>query len=139
MSPAKEKENIETHDFSTPTEWNVEMVNDKVIVTLSGENKLNYFYVWIKEGVFRQTSGSALWAARISQRLGRNTNLVWDLNQNMCSFLLLAGCGRSKQTKKNKKEKHKEPDSGQLERTHRERSDPKMSQTEVPLTVFSVS
>lgn len=24
---------------STPTEWNVEMVNDKVIVTLSGEEK----------------------------------------------------------------------------------------------------
>ena len=35
------KKNIETHDFSTPTEWNVEMVSDKVIVTLSGEEKLN--------------------------------------------------------------------------------------------------
>lgn len=33
---SKEKENIETHDFSTPKEWNVEMVSDKVIVTLSG-------------------------------------------------------------------------------------------------------
>lgn len=43
--PSKRKDNIETHDFSTPTEWNVEMVNDKVIVTLSGEKKLNYFYV----------------------------------------------------------------------------------------------
>lgn len=74
----KEKENIETHDFSTPTEWNVEMVNDKVIVTLSGENKLDYFYVWIKGGVFRQTGGSALWSAHIAQRLGPNTNLVWD-------------------------------------------------------------
>lgn len=31
--------NIETRDFSTPTEWNVEMVNDKVIVTLSGGKK----------------------------------------------------------------------------------------------------
>lgn len=39
-SPAKEKtkQNIETHDFSTPTEWNVEMVDDKVIVTLRGED-----------------------------------------------------------------------------------------------------
>jgi len=39
LSPAKrkKKKNIETHDFSTPTEWNVEMVHDKVIVTLSGE------------------------------------------------------------------------------------------------------
>jgi len=37
--PSKKKKNIETHDFSTPTEWNVKMVNDKVIVTLSGEDK----------------------------------------------------------------------------------------------------
>lgn len=42
LSPAKKEEkktkqiNTETHDFSTPTEWNVEMVNAKVIVTLSG-------------------------------------------------------------------------------------------------------
>lgn len=36
--PSK-RENIETHDFSTPTEWNVEMVDDKVIVTLSGDEK----------------------------------------------------------------------------------------------------
>lgn len=32
----KKKQNIETHDFSTPKEWNVEMVSDGVIVTLSG-------------------------------------------------------------------------------------------------------
>ena len=37
----KKTKNIETRDFSTPTEWNVEMVNDKVIVTLSGEKKKN--------------------------------------------------------------------------------------------------
>lgn len=30
------KKNIETHDFSTPTEWNVKMVQNKVIVTLKG-------------------------------------------------------------------------------------------------------
>jgi len=47
------KKNIETHDFSTPTEWNVEMVNDKVIVTLSGEIHfflLDYFYLGRKNG-----------------------------------------------------------------------------------------
>lgn len=32
----RKKQNIETHDFCTPKEWNVEMVSDKLIVTLSG-------------------------------------------------------------------------------------------------------
>lgn len=42
----KKTKNIETRDFSTPTEWNVEMVNDKVIVTLSGKKRkiLEYFF-----------------------------------------------------------------------------------------------
>lgn len=38
----KKTKNIETRDFSTPTEWNVEMVNDKVIVTLSGKKRKKY-------------------------------------------------------------------------------------------------
>lgn len=33
--------NIKTHDFSTPTEWNVEMVQNKVIVTLKGGGEKN--------------------------------------------------------------------------------------------------
>lgn len=45
--------NTETHDFSTPTEWNVEMVNAKVIVTLSrGTNyhsTISRLSVWLDD------------------------------------------------------------------------------------------
>ena len=67
--------NIETRDFSTPTEWNVEMVNDKVIVTLSGGKKkrkiLKYFF-WQTPRLFSGLS--------FSSKSLRLNSLVWDLN-----------------------------------------------------------
>lgn len=80
----KKTKNIETHDFSTPTEWNVEMVNDKVIVTLSGEDKkkihflLDYFYLGRKNG---GSSSSHVCTQVVSTAsLGLETSLVWDLH-----------------------------------------------------------
>lgn len=56
----KKTKNIETRDFSTPTEWNVEMVNDKVIVTLSGKKRkiLEYFF-WRTRCLFPSLSFSS--------------------------------------------------------------------------------
>jgi len=70
----KKTKNIETHDFSTPTEWNVEMVNDKVIVTLSGEDKKKiHFYstisTWEEKMGARQARASALRSCQLR---------VWD-------------------------------------------------------------
>lgn len=118
----KKKPNTDTHDSSTPTGWNVEMLQGKVIVTLSREEITVLSYIGLRRKFFFRLTGlrSTRWRSNVCM-FGRRAR------SGLGFALLFQGilfAGHSHLDKRN----HAEPDFHQFKCTCCKRSDLKLSQ-----------